>query len=72
MSAPQETQTYDPRAVEARAPQHWAEADAYRVTESTDKPAFYACSMLPPLDTRTLTPPSLPMAPNCLCGPSHP
>ena len=42
-----ETQTYDPRAVEARAQQHWSDADAYRVTESTDKPAFYACSMLP-------------------------
>lgn len=42
-----ESQTYDPRAVEARAQQHWADADAYRVTESQDKPAFYACSMLP-------------------------
>jgi leucyl-tRNA synthetase len=47
MSAPQDTQTYDPRAVEARAQQHWSDADAYRVTESQDKPAFYACSMLP-------------------------
>ncbi len=42
-----EIQTYDPRAVEARAQQHWSDADAYRVTESKDKPAFYACSMLP-------------------------
>ena len=47
MSAPTDTQTYDPRAVEARAQQHWIDRDAYRVTESQDKPAFYACSMLP-------------------------
>jgi leucyl-tRNA synthetase len=47
MSAPTENQTYEPRAVEALAQQHWEAADAYRVTESTDKPAFYACSMLP-------------------------
>jgi len=47
MSAPHENQTYDPRAVEARAQQHWEARDAYRVTESPDKQAFYACSMLP-------------------------
>ncbi|MGQ0595679.1 leucine--tRNA ligase [Aquabacterium sp.] len=47
MSASQENQTYDPRAVEARAQQHWNDRDAYRVTESKDKKAFYACSMLP-------------------------
>ena len=47
MSAPTDTQTYDPRAVEALAQQHWADADAYRVTEDASKPAFYACSMLP-------------------------
>ena len=52
MSAPTESQTYDPRAVEARAQQHWSQPhwsghDAYRVTEVQDKPAFYACSMLP-------------------------
>jgi leucyl-tRNA synthetase len=47
MSAPSDNQTYDPRAVEARAQQHWQERDAYRVTESKDKKAFYACSMLP-------------------------
>ncbi len=47
MSATQENQTYDPRAVEARAQQHWNDRDAYRVTESKDKKAFYACSMLP-------------------------
>ncbi|MGC4060514.1 MAG: leucine--tRNA ligase [Aquabacterium sp.] len=40
-------QTYDPRSVEARAQSHWQERDAYRVTESKDKKAFYACSMLP-------------------------
>ena len=47
MSAPSDNQTYDPRAVEARAQQHWSDRDAYRVTESNDKKAFYACSMLP-------------------------
>ncbi|MDE2401124.1 MAG: leucine--tRNA ligase [Burkholderiales bacterium] len=47
MSAPSEPLTYDPRAVEARAQQHWNDRDAYRVTESKDKKAFYACSMLP-------------------------
>jgi leucyl-tRNA synthetase len=47
MSATPENQTYDPRAVEARAQQHWNDRDAYRVTESNDKKAFYACSMLP-------------------------
>ena len=52
MSAPTESQTYDPRAVEARAQQHWSQPhwnghDAYRVTEEAGKQAFYACSMLP-------------------------
>ncbi|HRH27247.1 MAG TPA: leucine--tRNA ligase [Aquabacterium sp.] len=52
MSAPSDNQTYDPRAVEARAQQHWSQPlwnghEAYRVTESKDKKAFYACSMLP-------------------------
>ncbi|TDP82816.1 leucyl-tRNA synthetase [Aquabacterium commune] len=52
MSAPTEHQTYDPRAVEARAQQHWSQPhwnghDAYRVTEEAGKQAFYACSMLP-------------------------
>jgi leucyl-tRNA synthetase len=52
MSAPTDNQTYDPRAVEARAQQHWSEPlwgghDAYQVTESAGKKAFYACSMLP-------------------------
>jgi len=40
-------QTYDPRAVEARAQTHWEGRDAYRVTEDKSKKAFYACSMLP-------------------------
>ncbi|MES2089732.1 MAG: leucine--tRNA ligase [Pseudomonadota bacterium] len=47
MSDPSENQTYDPRAVEARAQSHWQARDAYRVTESKDKKSFYACSMLP-------------------------
>ncbi len=52
MSAPSDNQTYDPRAVEARAQAHWRQPlwngqDAYRVTESKDKKPFYACSMLP-------------------------
>ncbi len=52
MSAPTEHQTYDPRAIEARAQTHWSQPhwnghDAYRVTEDASKPAFYACSMLP-------------------------
>ncbi|MFW9617381.1 leucine--tRNA ligase [Aquabacterium sp.] len=47
MSAQNDNQTYDPRAVEARAQQHWEANDAYRVTETKDKKSFYACSMLP-------------------------
>jgi len=47
MSAPTDNQTYDPRAVEALAQQHWNDQDAYRVTEDKSKKAFYACSMLP-------------------------
>jgi leucyl-tRNA synthetase len=47
MSAQNDNQTYDPRAVEARAQQHWTARDAYRVTEQPGKQAFYACSMLP-------------------------
>jgi len=38
---------YDPAAVEAAAQSAWTAADAYRVTEDTSKPKFYACSMLP-------------------------
>ncbi|TBO27673.1 leucine--tRNA ligase [Aquabacterium lacunae] len=47
MSTTPDHQTYDPRAVEARAQQHWEGRDAYRVTETPGKKAFYACSMLP-------------------------
>ena len=47
MSDSAENQTYDPRATEARAQQHWNERDAYRVTEDKTKKPFYACSMLP-------------------------
>ncbi len=38
---------YAPAEVEAAAQAHWAATDAYRVTERSDKPKFYACSMLP-------------------------
>ncbi|MEW6695146.1 MAG: leucine--tRNA ligase [Pseudomonadota bacterium] len=38
---------YTPRDVEAAAQAAWAARDAYRVTEDTTKPKFYACSMLP-------------------------
>lgn len=38
---------YTPAEVEAAAQAHWAERDAYRVTEDQARPKFYACSMLP-------------------------
>jgi leucyl-tRNA synthetase len=38
---------YVPAEVEAAAQQHWAAIDAYRVSEDTTRPKFYACSMLP-------------------------
>ncbi|MGO4328833.1 leucine--tRNA ligase [Cupriavidus sp. 2TAF22] len=44
---------YLPSAVEQAAQQHWQAIDAYRVTEQakladgSEKPKFYACSMLP-------------------------
>lgn len=44
---------YSPSEVEQQAQQHWQAQDAYRVTEharaadGSDKPKFYACSMLP-------------------------
>jgi leucyl-tRNA synthetase len=38
---------YVPAEVEAAAQAHWRAIDAYRVTETPDKPKFYACSMLP-------------------------
>ena len=33
--------------VERSAQTHWTAADAYRVSEDTSKPKYYACSMLP-------------------------
>ena len=38
---------YAPAEIEAAAQAHWAATDAYRVTERSDRPKFYACSMLP-------------------------
>ncbi|MBY0411267.1 MAG: leucine--tRNA ligase [Burkholderiaceae bacterium] len=38
---------YSPQDVERAAQTHWTAGDAYRVTEDTSKPKFYACSMLP-------------------------
>jgi leucyl-tRNA synthetase len=38
---------YDPPAVERAAQAHWNANDAYRVTEDTSRPKYYACSMLP-------------------------
>ncbi len=38
---------YMPAEVEAAAQAHWQSSDAYRVSEDSNKPKFYACSMLP-------------------------
>ena len=38
---------YQHTDVERAAQAHWTAHDAYRVTEDTNKPKFYACSMLP-------------------------
>jgi leucyl-tRNA synthetase len=38
---------YAPAEVEAEAQAHWAATDAFRVVEATERPKFYACSMLP-------------------------
>ena len=38
---------YNPTDVERQAQSHWTAADAYRVTEDTTRPKYYACSMLP-------------------------
>jgi leucyl-tRNA synthetase len=45
----QETQAFNPAALEKSAQANWNDRDAYRVTETSDKPLgkFYACSMLP-------------------------
>ena len=38
---------YAPAEVEAAAQAHWENTQAYRVTEDSTAPKFYACSMLP-------------------------
>ena len=44
---------YSPNTVESAAQTHWSETNAYLATEharkadGTEKPKFYACSMLP-------------------------
>ncbi len=38
---------YAPAEVEAAAQAHWAAHGAFRATEDTNRPKFYACSMLP-------------------------
>ena len=38
---------YHPTAIETAVQSAWNAADAYRVNEQSDKPKFYACSMLP-------------------------
>jgi leucyl-tRNA synthetase len=39
--------TFSHQDVERAAHSHWIARDAYRVTEDSSKPKFYACSMLP-------------------------
>ncbi|MBS1174709.1 MAG: leuS [Burkholderiaceae bacterium] len=38
---------YHPTAIETAVQNAWNAADVYRVNEQSDKPKFYACSMLP-------------------------
>ena len=38
---------YNAAAVERNAQDHWTGRDAFRVTEDSTRPKFYACSMLP-------------------------
>ena len=38
---------YVPAEVEAAAQAHWESSQAYRVSEDSSRPKFYACSMLP-------------------------
>ncbi|MEG3002189.1 MAG: class I tRNA ligase family protein, partial [Comamonas sp.] len=38
---------YNHIEVERAAHAHWTAQDAYRVTEDSSKPKYYACSMLP-------------------------
>ena len=40
-------ETYQPAGVERAVQDAWRNADVYRVTETADKPNYYACSMLP-------------------------
>ena len=40
-------ETYQPAGVERAVQDAWRNADVYRVTETADKPHYYACSMLP-------------------------
>ncbi len=47
MTTAAEPTRYDAQAVEKAAQAHWHARDAYRVTEDTSRPKFYACSMLP-------------------------
>ncbi len=41
------TPDFKPTDIERVAQAAWTQADAYRVTEDTTRPKFYACSMLP-------------------------
>ncbi len=36
-----------PAEIERAAQQHWTAAAAYRVSDDSSKPKYYACSMLP-------------------------
>jgi leucyl-tRNA synthetase len=49
IQASTDTQAYNPAALEKAAQANWNARDAYRVTETSNKPLgkFYACSMLP-------------------------
>ena len=40
-------ETYQHQAIEAAIQQAWGRDDVYRVEETSDKPHYYACSMLP-------------------------
>ena len=40
-------ETYQHQAIEAAIQQAWGQDDVYRVEETSDKPHYYACSMLP-------------------------
>ena len=40
-------ETYQHQAIEAAIQAAWGQDDVYRVVETTDKPPYYACAMLP-------------------------